>query len=243
MKRNYLLFSDVPEGVCYTIRKNGGEINISGKSVAYVGGVEGIAERLVALWLELGEYYQNVGLHWYDIAHEFASDLAECYGHSLWQVAQVVAVLSPQNPWDGAYRKDGSRFKDGNRLCTIKLLQAWGDGGADAVRQLKGWGYAPAFIERAILVLQGEELDWSTAPKTHRFALLIADPKRTDIAVIDSHASRIATGNLGGKYHVVAAAAYKLLEAAYMLAAKILGIPAYVLQAGTWQFAVDGNLY
>jgi hypothetical protein len=233
----------VPVGVCYTIRKNGGEINVSLKAVNYVGGVEGIAQRLVAIWLDMPEHYRSIGLHWYDEASEFAQDLATVYGLSLWQVAQVIAVLSPQNPWNGSYTKEGIQFKDGNRLCTIKVIKAWIEGGAEAVRKLKGWGYAPEFVERAIRVLQGQELDWSTAPKTHRFALLIADPKREDIAVIDSHASRIATGNLGGKYHVVAKAAYKPLEKAYMLAASVLGIPAYVLQAGTWQFAVDGNLY
>jgi hypothetical protein len=61
--------------------------------------------------------------------------------------------------------------------------------------------------------------------------------------VCDSHASRIATGNLGNRYHVVQAPAYPLIEEAYMLAGEILGQPAYVIQAGTWEFAQEGNLY
>lgn len=263
----YMDMTDVPEGdashvdgcavgAAYTIRKGGGEVSVAAKSVAYVGGVEGIARRLVAIWLAMPEHYRTIGLHWYDDASAYAQNLATVYNLTLWQTAQVIAVLSPQNPWDGAYRNNGTRFKDGNRLCSLNVIKAWFQGnqakstdaawtedGADAVMALHGWGYAPDFLAKAVKVLKGEELDWSTAPKTYRFALLIADPKRTDIAVIDSHASRVATGNLGNRYHVVAASAYKPIEDAYMLAASLLNIPAYVLQAGTWQFAVDGNLY
>lgn len=235
--------SGVPVGVAYSIRKPGSEVSVNAKSVKFLGGVEAIARRIVSVWLAMPEYYQQVGWHWYDVASDFAQDLATVYNLTLWQTSQVIAVLSPQNPWDGAYKKDGTRFKDGNRLCALNTIKAWFDGGEAAVMALRGWGYAPDFLTKAVKVLQGQELDWSTAPKTHRFALLIADPKRTDIAVIDSHASRVATGNLGDRYHVVAASAYKFLEDAYMWAASLLGIPAYVLQAGTWQFAVEGNLY
>lgn len=243
---NYKLYCDmanIQEGAAYTIRKGSGEVSVAAKSVAYVGGVEGIARRLVAIWLAMPEHYRTIGLHWYDDAHEFAGNLATVYDLTLWQTAQVIAVLSPQNPWNGKVTEDGRRWSDGNRLCALNVCKTWTEYGADAVTALHGWGYAPDFLAKAVRILKGEELDWSTAPKTYRFALLIADPKRPDIAVIDSHASRIATGNLGNRYHVVAASAYKSLEDAYMLAASLLGIPAYVLQSGTWQFAVDGNLY
>jgi hypothetical protein len=189
------------------------------------------------------EHYRGVGWSWYDTGHEFACLVAQTYGFTVWQVAQVIAVLSPQNPWDGRKNKLGEKISDGNQICTVKVVKAFVEGGPEAVKELRGWGYAGMFTSKAIRVLQGEELDWSGAPKTHRFALLLANPERLDIAVCDSHASRIATGNLGDRYHVVASNGYPLLETSYMNASSILGIPAYVLQAGTWQYAVDGNLY
>lgn len=227
----------------FSVRKTGNEASIAVKAVEYSGGIEGIARRLIAVWLDMPEHYRTVGLHWYDIASEFAQDLATVYGLTLWQTSQVISVLSPQNPWNGKINKDGVQFRDGNRLCSLNVIKAWFEGGESSVMALHGWGYASPFLDKAVKVLRSEELDWTGALKTHRFALLIADPTRTDIVVIDSHASRIATGNLGDRYHVVAKSAYPSLESAYLLAASTLGIPAYVLQAGTWQFATEGYLY
>lgn len=233
-------FSQVAPGTAYTLRSSG-EVSVSAKSVKFVGGIEGIARRLVNLWLSMPEHYHRIGESWYAEGHEFVCDVAQAYGYSVWQVAQVVAALSPQNPWDGM--RNGKRFSDGNRLCAIKVVQSFYYGGASAVRELRGWGYAPSFVERCIKVLSGEDVFWDTSPKTYRFAMLLANPELTDIVVVDSHASRIATGNLGNRYHVVGKAAYPPLEKGYILAAEILGVPAYVLQAGTWQYAVDGELY
>jgi hypothetical protein len=236
----------------YTLRKikgkeDTGEVSVSAKSIAYVGGVEGMARRIISVWLLMGDAYQNIGLHWYDIASAFAQDLATVYGLTLWQTSQVIAVLSPQNPWDGKLSKKGIKISDGNRICALNTIIAWTTGGEDAVMSIKGdkgnWGYAPDFLAKAVRILKGEELDWSGAPKTYRFAQLIFDPTRTDIVCCDSHASRIATGNLGGRYHVVSLPAYAPMEQAYLLAGSLLGVPAYVVQAGTWQFAVDGMLY
>lgn len=232
----------------YTLRKvkgqeDTGEVSVSKKSVEFVGGVKGMARRLIAVYNAMPEPYRQIGWHWYDDANGLAVDLADTYNFSSWQTAQVISVLSPQNPWDGRRNKAGERISDGNRLCALNVVKSYVEGGADLVRKLRGWGYAPDFIAKAIAVLEGKELDWSGAPKTYDFACLIFDPKRLDIAVCDSHASRIATGNLGGRYHVIAKAAYGLIRKAYLLAARVLGIPAHVLQSSTWQFAVDGGLY
>jgi hypothetical protein len=240
--RQFMVNGGLVDGLSF--RKDGGELNVNKSAIEMIGGVDVMAQRLISLWLELDDYYRTMGSNWYDDAHNFAWRLSDIYDLSIWQVAQVIAVLSPQNPWDGKVKKDGSKGKsDGNKICAVKVIDAWHRGGEVVVMALKGWGYAPDFLAKAVKVLKGEELDWSTAPKTHRFALLIANPKRLDIAVMDSHASRIATGNLSGRYHVVAASAYLLLESAYMQAAAVLGIPAYVLQAGIWQAAADGLLY
>ncbi len=96
---------------------------------------------------------------------------------------------------------------------------------------------------RAIRVLQGEELDWSKSPKTYRFALLLDNPRLRNVAVADTHASRISTGNLGARYHVVGETAYPLIEQAYINAGLILDVSAAEAQAGTWQAAVDGLIY
>lgn len=220
-----------------------GDLKVTAKIVKLVGGVDAMTRRLVSLWLEMPEHYRSVGATWYGDAHQFAVFLAETYDYTVWQTSQVIAVLSPQNPWNGKYSKNGKRMGDGNRMCAVKVIDAFYHGGVDAVMALRGWGYAPAFLAKAILVLQGEELDWSGAPKTHRFAMLIANPKRTDIVVVDSHASRVATGNVGGRYHVVQANAYFDIEQAYFNAGVILNVPASQVQAGTWELAAEGGLY
>jgi hypothetical protein len=249
LKRQYMDTAHITEG--FSIRKPGNEVSVNAKAIAMAGGLEAMTRRIVGVWLDMPEHYRTVGLHWYDDGHEFASDLAQVYNLSVWQVAQVIAVLSPQNPWAGKFDKLGVQWADGNRLCTLKVIKAWFEGGRDQVMAMvgsrtkggQGWGYTADFCGKACDILEGKELDWSGAPKTHRFALLLANPKRTDIVVCDSHASRIATGNLGNRYHVVQAPAYPLIEEAYMLAGEILGQPAYVIQAGTWEFAQEGNLY
>lgn len=231
-------------GQTATKLRKSGEATINAKALQVAGlTVESMAKRLVACWLELNDHYQHVGYTWYADANLFARIISEMYGISTWQASQVISALSPQNPWDGKRTKEGKLYRDGNRLCTLKVVDAFFSGGEDAVYALSGWGYAPDFLAKAILALRNVDIDWSTSPKTGDFALLIANPERTDIAVIDSHASRIATGNLGGVYHVVEASGYKVIRSAYMMAAKALGIPAYVLQAGIWQAAADGLLY
>lgn len=245
--KHYMDMGAVVPGDGYTLRKgegeNGGEVQVNKQAIARCGGVVEMTKRLVGMWLDMDEHYRGRGWGWYDEGCEFATLLSETYGFTLWQVAQVISVLSPQNPWAGAFTTKGRQYKDGNRLCTLNVIVAFCEGGEDAVYALRGWGYAPMFLKKAIVVMQGGELDWSKAPKTHRFALLLANPKLLDTVVCDSHASRIATGNLGNRYHVVSPNAYPLLEKAYIDAAAILGIPAYVLQAGTWCLATDGGLY
>lgn len=223
-----------------------GDMMVNVKTVKAIGGIDNMTRRLVSLWLEMSDYYRNLGWSWYSDANIFAQFLSDTYGYTLWQIAQVIAALSPQNPWDGKYTKVGKRVSDGNRLCAVKVIDAFFHHGESAVLALvgkNGWGYSGEFLRKSIKALQGETIDWTGAPKTYRFALLIADPTRTDIAVIDSHASRIATGNVGGRYHVVQKGAYPLIEQAYMKASIILGIPAYVLQAGTWTMSSEGLLY
>lgn len=237
-----------PEQGGYSLRKvkgkeGTGEVSVTVAAIKAIGGVESMTRRLVSLWLELTEVYRDKGWGWFDEGHEFAAFLAETYEYTTWQVAQVISVLSPQNPWDGKYTKDGKRKGDGNRLCAVRMIDAFYHGGRDAVFALRGWGYAPDFLEKACKVLEGIELDWSGAPKTYRFARLLDNPRLPNVAVCDSHASRIATGNLGGRYHVVCLAAYALIEKAYLVAAEILDIPAYVLQAGLWVAATEGLIY
>jgi hypothetical protein len=234
--------SSVAVGDGYTLRSSG-EIYVNAKAIVRVGGVEQMAQRIVGVNLGMDEYYRGVGLNWYREGNEFAAALADTYNFSVWQTAQVISVVSPQNDWNGRIDKNGKRVTDGNKLCALNVIKAFVEGGPERVAQLRGWGYAGMFTSKASRVLQGEELDWSGAPKTHRFAILLADPTRDDIAVCDTHASRVATGNLGNRYHVVAQNAYMSIEEAYMTAGVILGLPAYAVQAGTWQYAVDGNLY
>lgn len=241
--RQYMDMAGVLPGDGYELRKPKHEVKVNAKAIARVGGIDAMVQRLIGVWLSMPETYREIGLHWYDEGHEFAVQIANTYDFTTWQIAQVISAISPKNPWSGKFDKDGKQWADGNKLCALKIVKAFREGGSDAALAIKGWGYSGSFVRKAIAALQNEDIDWSKAPKTHRFALLLDNPKRDNICVCDSHASRIATGNLGDRYHVVEASAYFLIEQAYMIASEILGIPAYVLQAGTWQYAVDGHLY
>lgn len=240
--RPYMDMAFVLPGDGYTLRKEG-EVKINRQAIERVGGVDAMVRRIVGVWMNMPEFYREVGFTWYDDGHIFCDLVADAYDLTVWQTAQVTSVLSSQNPWDGSFNKAGKRVRDGNKLCALKVIDAFFMGGPEQVNALRGWGYAPMFVGKAIRILQGEELDWSGAPKTHDFAKLLANPTLENVAVADTHASRIATGNLGDKYHVVEKSAYRFISQAYIIAGQILGIPAYVVQAGTWQFAVDGHLY
>lgn len=230
-----------PDKSTYSVRKTDGDISISKKSVKAAGGLDRMVQRIVGIWLEMPERYRLVGPTWFPEAHEFACALADTYNITLWQASQVVGVLSPQNPWDS--EKAHGRGKDGNRLCATKVIHAWAMHGESEVLRLRGWGYAPAFVRKCIRVLLGEELDWKGAPKTHRMSLLVWNPEIEGVVLVDSHSSRVALGNLGNRYHVVTVAAYPLIELAYLKAGELLGVPARHVQAGTWAFAAEGNLY
>lgn len=220
-----------------------GELQVTSKVIKLVGGVDAMTRRIVSLWLLMFDVYRTMGRSWYPEANEFASFLANTYELTLWQSSQVIAVLSPQNPWQGRYSKNGIRMGDGNRLCAVRVIDSFYHGGQEAVMSLRGWGYAPEFLKKAIRVMMGEEIDWNSAPKTYRFACLIFNPLRRDIAVIDSHASRIATGNVGGRYHIVSKSAYPFIEQAYLNAGIILNEAASDVQGGTWVLASEGELY
>lgn len=237
MPKRYMDMGHVAPGDGYSVRKGDGDISIAKKSVARSGGHERMVQRIIGVWESMPEAYRLVGHGWFPKANLFAKELARDYDITLWQAAQVISVLSPQNPWEPEGKKIG------NQACALLLVHTWRTQGEDAVWQLSGWGFAPAFVTKALAILRGEEVDWSGAPKTYRFALLIYNPKLLNVAVVDSHSSRVATGNLGNRYHVVSVAAYGPIEAAYVAAALLLGIPASILQAGTWQYASDGLLW
>lgn len=227
----------VEPGDGYSLRKTDNDVSVSVKSIKRVGGVPAMTRRIINVWESLPERYYLAGESWYGEAHEFAVGLAKTYEHSLWQVAQVIGVLSPQNPWEG---NGGKRI--GNKQCAVQFLDAWAYGGPELALSLRGWGFAPKFKEKAARVLLGDELSWDNAPKTYRFSLLIWNP-HLDVVVVDSHSSRIATGNLGNRYHVVQPRAYRHIEMAYQEAGLLLNIPAREVQAGLWVAATEELIF
>lgn len=237
MPKQYMDMGHVAPGDGYSVRKADGDISVAVKTVKRSGGHDAMVQRIIGVWLDMPEAYRAVGVGWYPKAHRFALELSEVYDITLWQACQVIAAISPQNPWEG----DGKKI--GNKACALLLIKTWREDGTDAALALKGWGFNPAFVVKALAVLNGEPVSWKDAPKTYRFALLIFNPDLLDVAVIDSHSSRVATGNIGNRYHVVSTSAYPHIEKAYTVAADLLGIPASILQAGTWQYASDGLLW
>jgi hypothetical protein len=185
-KAQHMDMAQVMPGDGYTLRKPKGEVRVNASAINRVGGIDAMARRIVGVWQDMPESYRVIGYSWYDEGHEFAVEVGNTYDFTTWQVAQVTSVMSPKNPWSGKFDKNGKQWADGNKLCTLKIIQAFTTGGDDAVLAIRGWGYSGAFVRKALAVLHGQELDWSEAPKTYRFALLLDNPKREDICVCDS---------------------------------------------------------
>ena len=169
-------------------------------------------------------YYElsnGAGMKWYDEANELAQEVAEKTGHSLMNVAGVIAALSPQTSWEL------------NKVYLVRFmrdgLKAKANTGANKVKALKCLNAST--VEEIKVILNGN--------KTTNFFLNILFPDVDGIATIDRHAVAICIQRPKGAKAisegvVLTDKQYLFFESCYVSAAKELGIKALELQAITW---------
>lgn len=150
------------------------------------------------------------GAAWYDVAHALALTLDPS---NVTRAAGVIAALSPQMPW----------------VRNVALART-----AYAAGEATG---AP-FAALATRVLNGEDIaDVFRGPKVRAFAATIAEPNGTTAVVIDRHALSVILGRCSDDKdagRLDRKGVYEACEAAYVAAARIIGVSATAVQATTW---------
>lgn len=150
---------------------------------------------------------------WYQTANTFVIGLADKYGVAVETAANVVAILSPRLEWG--------------------LNQRYAD-------QYLATGNAPTFystLEKLQQIVDGAPLDVvQKGRKVASFADNILRPTTSRKVTVDRHAYDIATGTTddADRKALERKGAYDIVEAAYVEAARRIGIAPCELQAIVW---------
>jgi hypothetical protein len=149
-------------------------------------------------------------VNWYRIAHKEIEDLAGDLGLPVWQVAGIVAALSPRTRWD-ANLDDARRLVTGGRPWALKANQA-----------------------KARRILAGEDPDKVlSGPKVRSFYQNLTDPEDPQAVTVDIWAYRVWSGNWG-EIKWVHEPLYGRVAEAYRQAAAEVGLLPSELQAIAW---------
>jgi hypothetical protein len=176
--------------------------------------------------LDISEY--NNALLWYPLAHAFAQDLASAYNLTVSQACGIIAALSPQLSWNK------------NKTQALEFCKRMRNG-----ESLVGLMAYKANVNKAFRIYNGENsLDVLGGMKVRSFyANLMLDD---NAVTVDRHATHIAlfgTSKPDEKSGSIAVTdkLYKLISSAYVDAAKLLNVPAYVVQSVTWTFKAQSG--
>ena len=165
-------------------------------------------------WLALATAEERTdGLSWYYEAGAFCSALGKETGFKSDHVAQCVAILSPQVPWD-------SNKRNAALLATALTTEV----SFFATEDQK---------TKALAALIGEYVLPVTARKTFSFAENISNPCSLRVTV-DRHAVKVALNDLTADQVRITPLHYKRIEAAYCEVARNNGLLPYQVQAITW---------
>ena len=170
--------------------------------------------RRIEWWLDQGtpeEYDQ--GMFWYAEANAFCEIIATELGFTLEDVAQCVAILSPQQSWDTNKR---------NAVLIATTLD-WRIH-IFATKEQK---------VNAVLALDGKYRIPETAIKTFSFADNIANPESLRVTV-DRHAMGVALNDREAERVKITPKRYREIERAYQTVARRHGAMPYQIQARTW---------
>jgi len=165
------------------------------------------------------------GVEWYDRAKRISNTIAKDTGLHINTVIGVMAALSPNNKWEINVRN------------TLDMCTAWIDGrdiddfkvSTYGANKRKAW----SMLEDN-LTTDEELLTRLNGQKTRSF---YSNIRGLDEVTIDGHALNIARGvrfNLTDDKTNIGKVMYRDLQAAYVRAAKRVGIEPHELQAITW---------
>lgn len=159
------------------------------------------------------------GATWYDEAHTFCVLQAMLYDISTIQVANLVAVLSPQKRWAQ------------NKAEVKAMLLAWFKG----IKPSFNYYASKRTLDECKTILMGTFLVPPSRLKTYAFASNIAYKDSSEVT-IDRHAIQVARDdmNIWDASHKILPRQYKAAAQAYTQVAASLGIKAYQLQAICW---------
>lgn len=166
--------------------------------------------------------------NWYHEAHAFCASCAQAFGLETWQVAGIVAAISPQIAWGK------------NKEQAIEIVARLQNS-----KPLAGLMAYPANLAKAKRIFQGEApLDVLGGNKVRSFYLNIM--LNEDAVTIDRHAIAIALYGLDtGKSGPLTTTdkAYRLVAQAYKDVAVNYGLAPFVVQSVTWTYkAANGGL-
>ena len=169
----------------------------------------------------------QAGQNWYAFANTFADELATKYDVPRLKVHGVIAALSPRNRWE-------RNMIDAESM--VKVYAAGGD--YDDLLELKVCTFTPNKIKAArILTLKcvsdTEIKAILSGPKMIEFYHCIQE---LDDLCIDGHAYSIWVGDRVTLANVpsIGKKLRQTIKADYHEAAKVLGLPPYIVQAITW---------
>ena len=165
------------------------------------------------------------GVEWYARAEREAKVIAEACALPLRTVIGVMAALSPNNKWE-------RNVKD-----TMTMCQAWV--ACDCLSDFKVSCYNTMKIKAwSILVDElDDDQDILTRLNGQKIRSFYSNIRGLDEVTIDGHALNIARGKREGLTSDktnMGKREYRELQAAYVRAAKRVGVKPHVLQAITW---------
>jgi hypothetical protein len=179
-----------------------------------VSSVETITRRILKVWARATPADIESGSRWYAEAGELARELGPAAG-SVEHAATVIAHLSPRSTWTR------------NVAAAIAVVNE---------TELPA-GVMSDPLHRAVDSLNVENpLETLNGPKTRRFALnILGDVESVTVDVWAARVAGITERELGW------AGVYDLIEHAYRLAARRVGVDPATMQATTWIVARGGR--
>lgn len=181
-----------------------------------------LVNNLIALYNQVPEDVRLAGKQWYHDVRGWCHEQANFFQVSPWQVAAVIAALSPRCPWDK------------NKQIARLVLLVWAGGGDwKDVLSLPGMKRS---LANAAKVLMGRSSEALHGAKTAAFADNIAFQESSAITV-DTWAVKAALGWWDAPTKVVSrevARRYDEYAEAYRIASEGTGLRGYEFQAVLW---------
>ncbi len=169
------------------------------------------------------------GETWYSSALTHAVGMSDRYGVTVHQAVAVIAVLSPQVPWDRNLVAADELLRTGDCSGVLGLSKA------KALRILSGEDVGTVMACPACVSAMGAHV--CSGEKVRSFYAAIMAAGETDTVCVDRHAYDAAIGERGDdrtRHALDRKGVYGAVADAYRSAASTLGVSAAVVQAVVW---------